>query len=96
MHEITPLAADDGVQVEARVRSNRVPLEVPCAIYVSVVPIVTDEASVPPGVEQEVVAPKVPAQTWKSVTLPRRTVSVAVAVTAWVPAVMIDVPAETP
>ena len=95
-HEITLLAADDGVQVEATVRSNTVPLEVPCAIYVPDSPIVTDEVSVPPGVEQEVVAPKVPSQTSKSVTLPRRTVSVAVAVTAWVPAVMTDVPAETP
>lgn len=96
MHEITPLAADDGVQVEAIVRSNKVPLEVPCAINVGSVPITADTVSEPPGVEQEVVAPKVPAQTWKSVTLPRRTVSVAVAVTAWVPAVMVDVPAETP
>jgi len=87
---------DDGVQVEAMVRSNTVPLEVPFAINVADVFIGTDEVSVPPGVEQEEVSSNVPSQTSKSVTLPRRTVSVAVAVTAWVPAVMVDVPAEMP
>lgn len=96
VHETTPLVVDDGVQVEAIVRSNRVPSEVPCAINVPVEPFVVVQVRAAPPTEQEVVAPKLPSQTWKSVTLGRRTVSVAVAVTAWVPAVMIDVPAETP
>jgi hypothetical protein len=84
IHEIALLAVADGVQIEEIVRSYSVPSEVPCAINVGSVPITADTVSEPPGVEQEVVAPKLPAQTWKSVTLPRRTVSVAVAVTAWV------------
>jgi hypothetical protein len=100
VHEIEPArGVDVCVQVDAVVRSYTVPLEVPWEINVSVAPPALELTVQMSGVlplEQEVVAPKLPIQTWKLLTLPRKTVSVAVELTLWEPAVMLDVPDETP
>lgn len=86
------------VKVELVVRSNGVPLLSPCATKSCVTRLVAfafQVAGVPP-LEQVVVAPKEPKQTWKLVMLLRMTVAVVVPVMAPEAAVMVDVPEETP
>jgi len=94
MHSIEPAsgAVDVIVQVDAAVRSTVCPLEDPWAIKVPFVPavMVTVRGVVP--LEQVVVAPKVPSQTSKLVTLVRSTVAVVVPVMAPEAAVMVAVP----
>jgi len=98
VQEIVDGAPDTSVHVEAVVRSNVVPLDVPCATKVCcppAVPLTVQVRGVLP-LEQEVVFPNVPSHTSKFVTLGRKTVSVAVLLTLCEAAVMTDVPAATP
>jgi len=65
-HEIDDEIVDSTVQVEAVVKSNNVPLAVPCAMKVPVVNPFNASTGQVRGVEpleQEVVAPKVPMHT---------------------------------
>ena len=81
-----------GVQVDATVRSTVCPLEDPWAINCGLVPTAASTVRGVLPLEQLVVAPKVPAQIWKLVTLVRSTVAVAVPVMAPEAAVMVAVP----
>lgn len=91
VHEIV-VTVDGTVQVEAAVRSTVCPFEDPWAIKVPVWPAVAFQVSGVLPLEQEVVAPKVPSQTSKLVTLVRSTVAVVVPVIAPDAAVMVAVP----
>jgi hypothetical protein len=83
----------EGVKVEDGVRSWSVPLEVPSATKFCGTLIVAFQVIVAPQLD---VAPNVPSQTWKLVTLVRSTVAVVVPVMAPEAAVMVAVPWETP
>lgn len=98
MHVI-PVAVDGTVQFEEAVRSTVCPFEVPWAINVSSELLVAEGTFHVSGVlplEQAVVAPKVPSQTSKLVTLVRSTVAVVEPVMAPEAAVMVAVPWATP
>ena len=95
VHSI-PVAFDDGVQVDATVRSTVCPFEDPWAINCGLVPTAAFTVSGVLPLEQSRVAPKVPSQTSKLVTLVRSTVAVAVPVMAPEAAVMVAVPWPTP
>jgi hypothetical protein len=87
------VAVEGTVQVAEVVRSTVVPLDSPWATKFCDTPIEAFQVIAAP---QLVVAPKVPSQTWKLVTLLRTTVALVVPVMAPEAAVMVDVPGATP
>lgn len=95
VHEIV-VTVDGTVQVEAAVRSTVCPFEDPWATKVALVLIGMFTLSGVLPLEQLLVAPKVPSQTWKLVTLVRSIVAVVVPVMAPEAAVMVAVPEATP
>jgi hypothetical protein len=87
---------EDTVQIEEAVRSTVCPFEDPWAIKFWLVPTAAFQVSGVLPLEQVVVAPKVPSQIWKLVTLVRSTFACVVPVMAPEAAVMVAVPWPAP
>ena len=90
------MEVEDTVQIEEAVRSTVCPFEDPWAIKFWLVPTAAFQVSGVLPLEQVVVAPKVPSQIWKLVTLVRSTFACVVPVMAPEAAVMVAVPWPAP